>query len=47
MNDLTTDFDNSSIQSLNFLEYQIENKILMQKIKFKDIKGNAIPFFFN
>ena len=44
MHGLTTNLDNSWIQSYNFLKFRIENKIIIQKIKFTDLKGNTILF---
>ena len=44
MHELTTDLDNSSIQSYNFIEFRIENNIIIQKFKFKDLKGKSILF---
>ena len=45
MHGLTTNLDNSWVQSYNFLKFRIENKIIIQKIKFTDLKGNTILFF--
>ena len=44
MHEHTTNLDNNSIQSYNFLEIQIGNKIIIQKIKFKALKDYTIFF---
>ena len=44
MHEHITNLDNNTIQSSNFLEIQIGNKIIIQKIKFKALKDYTIFF---
>ena len=41
MHGLSTNLDSSSIQSYNFLKFRIKNKIIIQKVKFRDHKDNT------